>query len=267
MTDTWWNENYSIRRKLTVEDPDGLSIVAGSPIYVVLPYAVFVSLSKIRSDFEDFEILYWDDALATPSWSLLSRSVVIDENADTVTIIFNTLYDIEGSDEHYYMYINNYTLVGAEVRGEYVSSEYSTRITPSDGQSLTFSRPEEDWSNGLSLRDGARAAFSFMGKSVRLAMQKGPNRGIVEFRLDEQDPVIIDTYAVETSDDEIVYTTSSLDVGDHYIRIKALGTRSISSSDTAISVGYFEYSRYIEADINNEEVNPNLTGMSAVIGP
>jgi hypothetical protein len=262
MTVTWWDyTNYPLRRNILVTPPIGDTILAGHPLYYSLPYTPFLALNKIRPDFEDIEVGYWNGS----TWQVVARDIEYGAEFDEIIISFNAVTDISTTNSGYYIYMSNLNLLAPPTRPVYTSAQYAIEVTPTEGVGLMLSRPTEDWNGGESITADARAALSFTGKDARLVMEKGPDRGILELQIDggwEQ----IDTYA-STTQEAIVYTTSDLDIDKHYIRIRATGSKNPSSTGTTIKIVKFEYSRYIAATTIAEELNTELTPILTIVGP
>ncbi len=110
MADSWWNTSYSLRRSLEIVNAFETPIPENNPVYAILSLSQMISLNKIRDDYDDIEVLFYDDQGATPTWTQLPR-VVSEGGNDTLVIAFNTVYEIDEEDtSHYYLYYTNPSL-------------------------------------------------------------------------------------------------------------------------------------------------------------
>lgn len=245
----WWNANYSIRKNIKISNSLANPIAEDSPIYIQIDFTKLILQNKVREDFEDIEIAYWNSLSATPSWIHLAREIEYDGVTGQITVIFNCqkTIGIGGIEVDYYVYMCNPRLRNQPTRPAYVSSEYSQLATPSIG-GVTFTRPTEDWKNGISLVDNARAAFSFYGKKAKINLGYGPDRGIVELRVDDSDPVFIDTFST-LEQTILAYTTIDLQVEKHYVRLRVTGDKNPTAIDSIIELKTIEFSRYVEAEV------------------
>lgn len=265
MTATWWNVNYPIRRNIEIDISSSVPIEEGHPIYLDYAPDNLVELNKLREDFEDLEVLFYNSELATPTWTQLGRDVSINPD-DNILITFNAVERIETQNSEYYLYMGNYALSGVVARPAYESALYVIVATPDNNQGLMFSRPTEDWDNGVSDMVNARATLAFAGINMRMTVEKGPNRGILEVRLDTNTPIYIDTYSATVSE-SIVYELSNLDPGRHYIRMRVTGNKAPSSIGHSIKLISMSYSRYVSGTDLGEEFY-SLTGpVTAIVGP
>lgn len=271
MTDSWWNASYSIRRNLNIVNTTSTGpIPEGNPIYIVLDFLKLNSLNKIRSDFDDLEVLFWDEEIATPAWTLLPRETIYDYNTGELTVVFNTVYEIQTEDtSNYFLYYTNPSLEGRialeddSFRPEYESAIYAQVATPQNG-GIMFSRPTEDWLDGVSLKNNARAAFAFYGSNISILFEKGSDRGIVEVSVDGEVIDSLDTYSNITLQ-EYIYTLE-LDVAKHYVRFRVTGDKNPSSSDSIIKIVRIDYSKFFDATLDTEEIFSSNSSFTLVIG-
>ncbi len=255
----WWNDNYAFRRNLKITPVE--TVLAGYPIFVSYPTANIVGLSKARPDLADIEVLYLDD---NDNWNLIGSSATISDS--NVIIKFNAVQNISSSTLKYFVYMGNPNLTNQPVAPAYEDSDYVIDTSTTGGIGLSFTRPTEDWDSGLSLVNDARAAFGMLGVNAKVTVEKGPDRGIMELSVDYGVPVYIDTYSSSRAN-TVVYTTSGLSVGRHYIRMRATGYKSPSSTSSAIKIVKVQYSRYTEAVDQGETINTNRVPIRIVVGP
>lgn len=260
----WWNGKYFIRRQLSFTSDTGSTIPAGYPLYVQFDYVTLINSFKVRSDFADLQVLYWDSTLATPAWQLLGRDVsIVGAN---IVIKFNTVKAITLPESNYYVYMGNSSLLTAPTTPTYTSADYVIDTSTASGLGLTFTRPTEDWENGLSQVVDAKATFAFSGISARIVMEMGPDHGIMQLKVDSNDPIFIDTFAATTSQ-VIVYTASDLIVGKHYFRMQATNEKNPASTNNQIKIIKVQYSKFTEGIDQGEEIYSTSTPIRIVVGP
>lgn len=259
----WWNDKFFFRKNLTILPIENQPIDVGHPITVVLNWRSMIDANKVRTNFEDIAIIrqfFLEDG--EEDLEEVDRRVEIVD--DEVIITFNTEYQIvDEPNNEYYIYYGNtllrdYVPANAHVNSDYVISVSYNNIAPT----LTFSKPGEDWVAGRSEESGARAALNFEGVHARIVMEGGPDRGIYEIRVNDGEPFTVDTYNTQYTD--IITTIDDyLTKGFNAIRIRVLGSKNPSSSSNMIIVKSFDYSNYIEAFLNEEEI---LTKWSPING-
>lgn len=260
---SWWNVSYSFRRKLLIEAPK--FVTAGSPIHVGIVYETYLASNKLREDFQDIIVVRHVES-ATPSSNAIPCSYSQDEVRGILRIVFNAEQSFIGLEESYYLYFNNPRLANEPSVGVFTDSDYAIIATPSDyGSDLTFSRPNEDWVDGSSSMINARAALMFTGSHARLKLVTGPDKGIVELRLDSDDLIYINTYS-QIEQTTIVYTTPDIDIGKHYIRLRVTGEKSPPSDNYIVEMHSFEYSNYLEAFTLGEEIYSEKGVLRTIVG-
>lgn len=262
----WWNSRYSIRKNIVIKNEGTSSISSNSPIYVKLDFIKMQGQNKIRDDFEDVEILFWNDAIATPAWTLISRDVEYDGDTGELTVIFNTQAEIDLEEENnkYYLYFCNPNLKNIEERPVYSSAEYSQEATP-ESNDIMFTRPTEDWTSGQSLVNNARAAFAFYGRKAKVYFETGEDHGVLALKVDTEDEQLVDTYASVTSE-TLIYTLEASAVQRHYIRFRATGSKNPSSTDSSVKITKVLFSKYTEASLDIEEIYSTQDSLTILVG-
>lgn len=268
MADAWWNDKYFIRRQLIITPDIGTTIEAGYPLFARFDYITFRNSNKVREDLADIEVLYINYDSASPVWAFLPKEVYF---ADTsIYIKFNAVERISLPSNEYYIYMSNPTLVGQPVVAAYTSADYVIHTSIASGLGLTYTRPTEDWIDGMSQKMGAKATFTFFGVNTRLVVEKGPDRGILELVIDNTTTVLIDTYAL-TETNAVVWPKNDeptgLTLGKHYFRMRTTGDKNPSSTGTEVKIAQFEYSRYTQGVDNGEEINSSIPVIRILVGP
>lgn len=261
MTITWWNTSYSIRKKIAIDLSDTVGVSSGDPLYVTIDRPNLLLLNKIRSDFEDIEIVYWNEDTLT--WSVLGRDIEYNSQRGYFTVVFNTIIDIQTINNDYYIYYCNPSLKDQAVRPTYIPSTFSTIATPTNG-GIMFTKPTEDWDGGVSKYPNSRAAFSFYGKNVKFIFQGRSDGGIVDIKTPTLASQFYDTYSNSEEDIEIIYQFN--DVEKNTIRLRATGDKNPTSNGFVIELKRIEYSRYTEINVSSEEIYSISDSIKTMIG-
>jgi hypothetical protein len=256
----WWNTSYSLRRNIRFNPSTDLEIGAGYPLTISFNYNVLINSNKVRPDFADIAIIHWNGTTSTP----VPREISIV--GEDVFIQFNAVAPITVTNTDYYVYMANASMYNAPTVAEYVPADYVIDTSDTSGVGLSYTRPTEDWINGVSTTDNARASFMFFGINARLVVEKGPNRGILELIIDNQNPVEIDCYAATVSQ-QPVYSTSGLALARHNIRMRVTGSKNQASIGSSVKIVKFEYSKYVLGIDLGEELNPSLNPLRIYVGP
>jgi hypothetical protein len=85
---------------------------------------------------------------------------------------------------------------------------------------------------------GERATFSFTGSEVAWIAPKGPDRGKAEVWVDGIKVTTVDLYKSSENPQMTVFT-QSVGPGSHTVEIRALGTKSSSSTGKRVDVDAF----------------------------
>lgn len=266
---TWWNDSFAIRRQIKALATTGLPVEVSDSLYVIFDYATMINSHKIRSDLQDIQVMYF--VSQTSTWLEVPFEATL---VDTSLVIeFNVLFEITTQvDDNYYVYMANPQLNNMpDFDNDFLLGNFS-KDTWQNGLGLSFTRPTDDWVKNPAVNSyisqvvGAKAAFTFNGVDARLVLIDGPSRGILQLTVDDQDPIMIDTYKSSAALG-IPFQTSGLTIGDHYIRITATGDKNPSSSDSKIEIVGFQYSNFIQAIDLGEEIDPIFIPIRIMVGP
>lgn len=93
----WWDANYGYRKQLTITAPSAITIPTNYPVKVDIDTAALQTASKVRSDRNDWRIVYWNGT----NWVDLPRDYV-----DATNTFFATQSAIAPgtTDTNYYLY-------------------------------------------------------------------------------------------------------------------------------------------------------------------
>lgn len=260
----WWNTSYLFRKELVLTTIASDSSPESSIVEIDLNISFNISKGTIRSDTEDIELVH-ETADASPSYTVLGRDVtqttnVVGDVGDVWRIRFETNAAIPDTGK-VYMYYGNSDLSNQPSRPAYT---YRSRpITTSfDDLSVSYTRPEEHWVDGVSFTPNAVATFAFYGPSVEVVFESGTDKGIADIEAfanavdiplgmvwDTYNPFVSETSAVATLADSLALSSLR-----HEIQITVLGESNPSSLDEVVKILRFEHSGDVTASIGLEEL-------------
>ena len=159
------------------------------------------------------------------------------EGLHTVTI--SAYGQKNANSSGYYIFIDRFEVGG--------SAEERARVEETS-PTLDYTKSWDVWSNNGSSgnqvwgvrKTGAAVSYTFYGTGVEWLAQSDTNRGYAKVTLDNEAPVIVDLYYPWEYKQNRVFKRHNLPLGQHTIRIEALGTKSATASDTWISLDSFE---------------------------
>ncbi len=173
-----------------------------------------------------------------------------------------------------------------DIESEFVYSivqydDYYSEVQTTDVKkySLSFLNNNIDWKDGVSQNPGATAVGNFTGPSLKIFCSKGPDYGIMKLRIiglsSEATPssevVVdwqeIDLYDSENSNDNEVYSITSLSYRKYVFEIKSDFEKNILSSNGRINLNKYSYLLDQDLTLSSEEISPFLlTRIITVIG-
>lgn len=259
----WLQDEYIYRRKIQLYSE--VDVPAGHPVRVQFKMDLFES-GKVRSDFEDMEIVYLTDD-ATPVNVVLYREVEQDGNDIFVTFnLYDDLVAKETIDSRYYLYHGNLGLISPPSReGLYVIEEWPITTDYDDGL-IAYTRPGEHWVDGKSSEPNSRATFLFYGTQLRILSDIGFYGAIMEVQIDNGDWEQVDLFSRIEETDQEVYRTEDLDnTVRHEIRVRVPGESNPSSLGDEVNIKSIEYRKSVVTADLGEELN-SLTWSSFVGG-
>ncbi len=94
---SWWNANYSYRQQITITNGSSSTVPSNYPIKITIDTAALQTATKVRSDRNDWRVVYWNGS----SWTDLTRDYV-----SATATFFPTQATIAAgaSDSNYYVY-------------------------------------------------------------------------------------------------------------------------------------------------------------------
>lgn len=88
----------------------------------------------------------------------------------------------------------------------------------------------------FSNKAGAKATFTFSGRSVAWVTTYAPNRGRAEVWLDGVKVAALDLYSAATRLRRVAFARNGLSAGTHHLEIRALGAKSAAATGTRVDV-------------------------------
>jgi len=114
----WWNSDYAYRQQLTITNNNlTASIASMFTLGFTVNTQTLVSAGKLRSDGNDFRILWWNSS--SSSWLQVDRLNMTDFNTSSTTIRFSTQESIPAgaTNNDYYVYYGNSNAAAAPSDG------------------------------------------------------------------------------------------------------------------------------------------------------
>ena len=259
----WWDDRFPYRRPLMIAAPP-TGLEAGHPVTVVLSSGL-VTRGKVQDDFDDIQIAQIT-SYAPERWRVLSRKV---ENTPAgIVVTFDTkeaMLSDAVSEREYFVHYGFKASTGIPLTKTYVENPYPIEIAFDDA-GISYTRPDNHWKDGVSAISQAKATFVFYGDQVRLYSDKGPNYGIAEIQIDDEDWQMVDLYASADAADEIVFERAGLDDMKHTLRVRVSGEKNSASTLNTINVKKITYRKYVVITNPQEELDGRMMWTSVFGG-
>ena len=143
-TPSWWDCNYAYRKKITLTNNSGGSVVTNTIVRFITDTQTLITGSKLRSDGKDWRIVYYNPSTGTETE--IAQKVDSGWNTSSTETWFRLQADIANgsSDDNYYFYY-----------GYSSESTSPSSLTPSTNQTLYSQTSGSgqtsmslDWDNG-----------------------------------------------------------------------------------------------------------------------
>lgn len=201
----WLLDKYTYRRQVRIES-DSFRVPFLHPVTVKLPGSI-VSSNKARTDFQDLEVAYGS--------SFIYRDVV--EYDGDIYVTFQSQEELPANthDLNYVVYMGSPGLNDVPTRLTYQAADYypdpfelegfEVPYQPSwsywpnsighENTLVAYTRPGEHWVEGQTKTPQSRASTKLPADRIRLICQKGPNQGIIQVRVNNQEWQEVDLYS------------------------------------------------------------------------
>jgi len=271
----WWNESYFYRRHVSITAPP--EPVPSSHIVTCVLDRVLLDNNKVRSDFEDIEVIY-----ENAEGDSLQLYRLVDMEEDEIHVTFQVIEDLDADEAvtgRYKIYYGNPDLINTEQRLQpLLPSEtlfpdetlypadainpwpVGVGATDTSGEGgyghLTYTRPGEHWQEGVSSTRYARASLLIYATAFRIVSTVNREQAIMEVQIDGGDWQDVDLYSEEEIEYQSVFEADGLDPDViHEVRIRVSGRSNIASLGDTINLRGIEYVKPVKANDAGEEVN------------
>jgi hypothetical protein len=247
MFEYWWNTNYLFRKQISIT-ANVVSIAAGTQVDAAMPISTFVEAGKVRSDYEDIEVVRYD--IEQDTHTVLARSV------DSDYVYFQLVEELELgkiSEDEYFIYYGNARLTSQPTRPTFTSNEWGNQIGVSDYE-ISYTNPGESWISGKATEAGSKFALTFYGKNIRLIANKTPSSGRVVFEFEDGYTNTIDLFSSETQSSVVVLQRENLSDRKHIVRFETLPDSNTASTGHDVELVRFEHQPLTSITPNQEHV-------------
>lgn len=259
----WWDDTFPYRRPITIAAPP-TGIEEGHPVRVILT-SNLVTKGKVQDDLSDIQVAQIT-SYAPERWRVLSRKV--ESTPSGIVVTFNTKAAIlpdQVSEREYFIHYGCKLSASLPYTRTYVEEPYPI-VVNYDDSGISYTRPDNHWKDGVSGISQAKATFVFYGDQVRLYSDKGPNYGIAEIQLDDEDWTMVDLYTSAETPSQVVLQRTDLDNTKHVLRIRVSGEKNSSSTLNTINIQELRYRKYVIVTDSPEEMDGRLMWTSVFGG-
>lgn len=265
MTTTWLNSNYKFRRPITIDPVSGI-IPADYPVAIDFARSNY-DMGKIRSDYADIFAAYWDGE----DWTVLPTNIVVKDETNFLVKFAIPISITAISREQFYIYYGNIALTSAETIPPLGNPVWPISESP-NGSDISYTRPNEHWTNGLSSITGAMATITVDAAQIQVRGRKQPSGAIAEIKIDNSPWQEVSFYA-STVQDVVIFISDELTVSDdatpsalHRVQIRVSGRRAAMAVGNDIQIVGFDWRKYLSVDTSVEEVDPSINWTSYLVG-
>ncbi|WP_124066119.1 hypothetical protein [Clostridium sp. E02] len=149
-------------------------------------------------------------------------------------------------------------------------NEVATLYTPSNSKLSCYSLYidySDNWIESVYELDSsyctnainANASFIFYGSSIDFIARKDSRCGYIDLFIDDIKEATIDLYSEELKCNEIIYSNSTLSLGNHLVKVVCSGKKNYKSKDCFITLSGFEFSSN-----KHSEVIPNTAKLHSI---
>lgn len=259
----WWDKNWIYRRILQIQ-PNAEGFEMDHPLVATVSKQP-MRQNKMRADAADLEILHLVNEVPE-TWEILPKKVEILEGF--INVYWPNHIEIDPNtivQDTYYIYYGNSDLVDTPVQVAYEPEEWPVSNTPESGK-LSWTRPGEHWLDGVAQEDGSKVTLEFYGRNIRLLSDIGPEWGISEIQIDNEEWEQVDLYNPVILEDQEVYQRTDLSIATHIIRVRRSGFKAASATEYKINIKSIDYLRYNSVTNVSEEADETLMWGSVIGG-
>lgn len=261
--EAWWNKNWLYRRYLSITTPP-TGIQVSHPMSVYLSKDVF-ALNKVRDDWKDIRVVELV-SLTPETWRVHAHDIEETSSHLIIRFALPTAMARNTSEEgKYFVYYGNKYLTGAVPVDTYAWSLYPLEV-PYNAPGITYTKAGVHWIDGVSSKRLSRGSFRFWGSRVRLYSNKGPDQGVLQVRVDDDEWTNVDLFNYEQSLDEMVFEATDLADDKHVLKFRVSGAKHPSSSAITCNVSKITYSKFGIFTNVKEQANSRLFWGSGVGG-
>lgn len=237
----WFDTNYKIRRPLTLTPFDFLP---GTESLCAVKLDRQSLLFKIKPDYSDLLVVYSSSGVNVGTIPFYT----LEEDPDTLSIIFESQFPVEDiSSSNYTLYYSAKTESRQAGASDILDSDLLS-LSDEGNTDLThwaFTKPTIDWVQKRSQNIGAKANFEFYGHKVDFYFEIGPQKGIVEFTINEETPAqSVDCFSTVESEAKLVSIDTN-SVGLNKVRFVVTGQKNPASSSSSIGIVRAEYNQVL----------------------
>lgn len=261
--EAWWSSSWLYRRYLSIKAPP-TGIQANHPMSVYVSKDV-LALNKLRSDFRDIRVVELV-SLTPETWRVHAHD--IEETSSHLIVRFalpEALTPNESEQGRYFVYYGNKYLTNSIPVDSYDWSLYPLEV-PYSAPGMTYTKAGVHWINGYSSKRLSRGSFRFWGSRIRLYSNKGPDQGILQVRVDDDDWTPVDLFSHESLSNEMVYEITDLADAKHVFKFRVSGAKHPSSSGITCNISKLTYSKFGIFTNVKEQANSRLFWGSGVGG-
>lgn len=206
------------------------------------------------------DILYFKTAEEHSSGTQIGKQYSIYYRTPNIRYIDSNLGFFEVGQALGAPFAVNFTSIDLTTFEVFLDSIYS--------YSFSFVNQAYDWDDGLAKRIGAKAYLTFSGPDFELYGSKGPDYGKIKLKIvsygDEAAPVsklvldtVVDLYYQTYSNNELLFSSSSLLYGKYSMELEVLASSNILSTGNQVKLNSYQFSYYVPLTLGKEELTDN----------
>lgn len=255
----WFNRYFLFRRNVKLYSQ------AGAPVGHPVRYTIYNK--KVRADYADILVVYAPNVTDPLAQHIIPFSVTPTSDNSQLIIEFQLVDSMSPGETNsglYYIYHDNPSLFGTPHLITYVPNPWPINVAQDSGI-ITYTRPGQDWVNGVSYTREALAALHFFGTDIQLISTFRSDQGLAAVKLDSGPWVDVDLYSSQTKV-QPAWEAHDLTPDNHVFLLKDVGRNRGQSSGTSVNISSINYFTYIQSIDVGEEVYPAITWATSLGG-